>query len=336
VSCRQQALRGLDRAFQNFLAGRASFLRPRGRGVDHSFRFLGPAVTVRRPNANWSAVRLPTIGWVKARGSRPIRGVVMKVTVSRDPLGWHVAFTCEIAHGAPAPSSGAVGIDRGVPTTLALSSGEMLAMSANLERVEAGKRTAQRAVARCKRGLNRRRRAQGRAARMQARIRHDFHQRAALAIATCPCVAVLEHLNTRGMTAGARNTMSEPSPNVRQKAGLNRVVLAAGWHLFATILTYKMEERGGQVVTVPARLTSQTWAACGVGDARGSESQARFVRIGCGYKDHAAVNVAINIERRWSTPLLRMDGLHRQPCKVRTGRDSGISGNPRRSRRGRR
>lgn len=34
VSCQQQALRDLDRAFQNFFAGRASFPRPRRRGVD--------------------------------------------------------------------------------------------------------------------------------------------------------------------------------------------------------------------------------------------------------------------------------------------------------------
>lgn len=222
--------------------------------------FPGRKVAVKRLNANWSAVRLLKIGWVKYRDSRPIRGVVKNVTVSLDPLGWHVAFTCEIAHDAPAPDAGVVGIDRGVATTLAFSTGDMLTMPGSLERLEARKRKAQRVVARRKRGSNHRRRALVRVARLQARqarIRRDFHHRAAFDIARRYGVAVLEDLNTRGMTASARGTVAEPGRNVRQKAGLNRSIRNAGWHLFATILTYKMEERGGQVVTVPARFPAR-------------------------------------------------------------------------------
>ena len=165
VSCQQQALRDLDRAFSNVFAGRASFPRPRRRGVDDSFRFPGREIGTRRLNGNWSAVRLPKIGWVKFRDSRPIRGVVKNVTVSRDPLGWHVAFACEIAHDAPAPHPDVVGIDRGVAATLALSTGQMLTLPASLARIEARRRKAQRVLARRKRGSHRRRRAQARVAR---------------------------------------------------------------------------------------------------------------------------------------------------------------------------
>ncbi|MGU3660930.1 helix-turn-helix domain-containing protein [Methylobacterium fujisawaense] len=62
VSCQQQALRDLDRAFVNFFAGRAAFPQPRRRGQDDSFRFPGREVGVRRLSAKWSAVRLPKIG----------------------------------------------------------------------------------------------------------------------------------------------------------------------------------------------------------------------------------------------------------------------------------
>ncbi|MGT2479978.1 RNA-guided endonuclease InsQ/TnpB family protein [Methylobacterium oryzae CBMB20] len=329
VSCQQQALRDLDRAFSNFFAGRARFPRRRRRGVDDTFRFPGREVAVKRLNANWSAVRLPKIGWVKYRDSRPIRGVVKNVTVSLDALGWHVAFTCEIAHEVPAPCCEVVGIDRGVATTLAFSTGDMLTLPARLERLEARKRRAQRAVARRKRGSNRRRRAQARVARVQARqarIRRDFHHRAALDLAKRFGVAVLEDLNTRGMTASAKGTVAEPGRNVRQKAGLNRAILNAGWHQFATILTYKMEERGGQVVTVPARFTSQTCSACGVVDARSRESQARFRCLACGHSDHADINAAINIRRR-NTTLLDVEGLHQQPYEASTGRDLMVSEN---------
>ena len=99
---------------------------------------------MKRLNANWSAVRLPKIGWVKVRDSREMRGALKNVTVSRDPLGWHVAFAREIAHDAPAPNSGVVGIDRGVATTLALSTGQMLTLPASPERIETSRRKAQR------------------------------------------------------------------------------------------------------------------------------------------------------------------------------------------------
>ena len=338
VSCQQQALRDLDRAFQSFFAGRAAFPRPRRRGENDTFRFPGREVETKRLNGKWSAVRLPKIGWVKFRDTRPLRGSLKNATVSLDASGWHVSFACEIAHEAPAPLPGIVGIDRGVATTLALSTGERMTLPASLERIEARKRKAQKVVSRRKRGSKRRARAQRRVARLQARqarIRRDFHHREALGIARRFGVAVLEELNTKGMTASARGSAEEPGRNVRQKAGLNRAILTAGWHAFATILSYKMEERGGQVATVPARFTSQTCAACGVVDARSRESQARFVCIACGHADHADVNAAVNIARRWSTPLLDVEGLHRQPCEASTGGGLAVPENPRRSRRGR-
>lgn len=338
VSCQQQALRDLDRAFQNFFSGRASFPRARRRGVDDSFSFPGREVAVKPLNGKWSAVRLPKIGWIKFRDSRPMRCDLKNVTVSLDALGWHVAFTCAIEHDAPSPRPEIVGIDRGVATTLALSVGAMLTMPASLEGIEDRKRKAQRVVARRKRGSNRRRRAQTLVARLQARqarIRRDFHDRAALGIAKHFGVAVLEDLNTRGMTGSARGTVAEPGRNVRQKAGLNRVILNAGWHQFATILTYKMAELGGQVVTVPARFTSQTCAACGVVDARSRESQARFVCVSCAHSDHADVNAAIIIRRRANSALLDVERLHRQPDEASTGRDLTVSENPRPSGRGR-
>jgi putative transposase len=321
VSCQQQALRDLDRSFRNFFAGRAAFPRPRKRGENDTFRFPGREVETKRLNGKWSAVRLPKIGWVKFRDTRPMRGVVKNATVSLDATGWHVSFACELAQEAPAPRHEVVGIDRGVAPTLALSTGETITMPVSLERIELQKRKAQRIAARRKRGSKRRLRSLRRVARLQARqgrIRRDFHHRAALDVARRFGVAVMEDLNAGGMTAAARSTIAEPGCNVRQRAALNRNIRNAGWHQLATILSYKMVERGGQVVTVPARFTSQTCAACGVVDARSRESQARFICISCGHPNRADVNAAINIERRWNTPLLDVEGLHRQPCEAST------------------
>lgn len=325
VACPQQAIRDLETAFQRFFTGKSGFPTPRKKGVNDSFRFQGREVSSKRLNAKWSAVFLPKIGWVKYRNTRSMRGDLRSATVSLEGAGWHVSFVRKIEHEAPAPMPESVGIDRGVATTLALSTGEMLALPASLRAIETAKRKAQRVVARRKRGSKRRARAQRRVRRFQAkqaRIRRDFHHRAAFSISQRFGVAVLEDLKTRQMTASARGTVAAPGRNVRQKAGLNRVILSAGWYQFATILAYKMEERGGQVVTVPARFTSQTCAACGVVDAGSRESQARFVCVSCGHAAHADINAAVNIKRRWSTPFLDVEGsgvsrpAKRQPNQI--------------------
>jgi len=337
VSCQQQALRDLDRAFANFFAGRARYPSPRKKGINDAFRFPGREVETRRLNAKWSAVRLPKIGWAKFRDTRPIRGLIKNATITGEADGWHVSFACEIEHEAPQNFRPAVGIDRGVATTLALSTGEMLCLPATLNRIGTAQRRALRVLSRRKRGSRRYARQRRRVARLQARarrIRRDFHHRAALDIARRFGVAALEDLRIKTMTASAAGTMAEPGRRVRQKAGLNRSILNQGWGAFDLILTYKMEERGGRVVKIDPAFTSQTCSVCGVVDARSRKSQAIFECVRCGYRDNADRNAARNIVRRWNTSPLRMEGLQERPCEVRTGRRLTPSENPRPSGRG--
>ncbi len=208
VSCQQQALRDLDRTFVNFFAGRGRYPRPRKKCVNDTFRFPGREVETRRLNTKWSEVRLPKIGWVKFRDTRPIRGEIKNATITGGADGWHISFACEIEHEAPTPLPDGVGIDRGVAASLVLSTGEPpLRAPSSLAVIEAAKRRQQCVLSRQKRGSRRHTRQRRRLARLQARagrIRRDFHHRAALAIAKRFGVAVLEDLNIRGMTAAAR------------------------------------------------------------------------------------------------------------------------------------
>jgi putative transposase len=321
-TCQQQALRDLDRAFGNFFAGRARFPTPRRKGIDDGFRFQGREVETRPLNGKWSEVRLPKIGWVKFRDTRPMRGVCKNATISHDALGWYIAFAQEIEHEAPANICPAVGIDRGVANTLALSNGEMLSVPASLGAVDQQHRAAQRVLARRKRGSNRRARQLRRCAKLaarRARIRRDWHHKAALNIAQRFGTVVLENLRIVNMTASAKGTVAEPGRNVRQKAGLNRSILNQGWFGFETILAYKLAERGG---------------ACGCIDKGSRESQARFACVRCGHEAHADTNAALEILRR-NTASMRREGLHQRPVELRTEKGCEPLGNPRPSRRGR-
>ncbi|MBB4278316.1 transposase [Rhizobium mongolense] len=159
--------------------------------------------------------------------------------------GWHIAFACEIDHAVAANDLPAVGIDRGVANTLTLSTGEHWWMPAGLAQIERRKRRAQRVLARRKRGSRRHAKAR-RVAALQARaarIRQDWRHKASLDVARRFATVVLEDLATRNMTRSAWKTVDAPGTHVCQKAGLNRAILAQGWHGFETVLAYKLEER---------------------------------------------------------------------------------------------
>ena len=129
----------------------------------------------------------------------------------------------------------------------------------------------------------------------------------------------IEKLQTRSMTRSARGNREAPGSNVRQKAGLNRGILNSGWHLFETMLAYKLEDRGGRLTKVAAHHTSTTCSACGHVDGRSRESQARFVCSACGHRANADFNAAINILHRGNTAVLGVEGSAAAPCEAPTG-----------------
>lgn len=58
------------------------------------------------------------------------------------------------------------------------------------------------------------------------------------------------------MTKSAKGNIEQPGKMVKQKSGLNRVILRQGWGLFKEMLQYKQGWQGGEVVFVDAKHTS--------------------------------------------------------------------------------
>jgi putative transposase len=297
IDAQQQALRDLNQAFGNFFAGRAGY-------PNDAFRIpssrIGPIEVL---NAKWARVRLPKIGDVKFRYTRPIRGEVGNITVVREANGWHIVFSYEFEHETPANDNPPIGIDRGIVNTVALSTGEMSSMPTS--DLDALHKEWQRVASRRKSGSKRQAKAKRHATRIAARAarkrlhwQHVTTTRFARRFGT----AVLEDLKIRNMSASARGTAEDPGSNVAQKAGLNRSILAAAWFRFETLLTYKLDFLGGTVVKVDPRYTSVTCSECGVRDKGNRENQAKFRCLSCGHADHADVNAAVNILRAGTRP----------------------------------
>jgi len=233
---------------------------------------------------------------VRFRWSRPVPEGVKSYRVTMDRAGrWHVAFAM-IPEPVSAPGNGeAVGIDRGVAVSAALSTGELLRIPGLTARERTRLRRLQRTLARARRGSNRRGRVKHAIARLRAREtdrRKDWAEKASTGIARRFDVIRVEDLRITDMTRSAKGTRQKPGRNVRQKAGLNRGILRSGWGL----LVRRLEEKApGRVEKIKPHHTSQRCSACGQVDRRSRESQAVFRCTACGYACHADVNAARNI-----------------------------------------
>ncbi|WP_236700753.1 transposase [Allosalinactinospora lopnorensis] len=93
--------------------------------------------------------------------------------------------------------------------------------------------------------------------------------------------------------------MDAPGTGVGQKAGLNRSIAGEAWGRTVTLLEYKLAERGGYLIRVPAPDTSRRCSVCGFITPGNRESQDRFAckAPGCGHTGNADTNAARNIAR---------------------------------------
>ncbi len=185
-------------------------------------------------------------------------------------------------------------------------------------------RRAQRSLSRKKRGSANRRKAVQRVARIQRRVanaRKDFLHKHSTIIAKNHGLVVVETLQVRNMSASAKGTADAPERRVGQKAGLNRAILDQGWSMFRTMVGYKLADRGGRLVEVPAAYTSQTCSACGLVDAASRQGQARFACVGCGHAANADSNAALNILQRADSALKPVEGNRsKRPSEAGTTR----------------
>jgi putative transposase len=294
-----QAIRDLDRAYQNWWSGRAEAPTPRRKGVHDSFRLPSPdQVKFRRTGRHAGQIKIPKMEWMRLRGWRPLPGELRSVTISRRAGKWFASFLCRVDIPAVESLPSAVGIDLGVKAFAALSTGEVIASPNFGGRAAKAIRRAQRVLARKKPGSENRAKAAKRLAAKRRRVtnaRKDFLHKVSTTIAQNHGLVVVEALKVRSMAASASGTAESPGRNIRRKAGLNRSILEQGWRIFRGLLAYKLTQRGGQIVEVAPAYTSQTCSACGVIDPANRKTQANFACVSCGHAENADINASRNI-----------------------------------------
>jgi putative transposase len=131
-SASQYSIMHLDQAYANFFrrlkegkkgkaAGFPTYKTKRDRKQSYSTSFMHGNIEVFD-----NAIKLPTLGLVKARIHRPIEGHIKSVTIKRMPTGKYFASVlCDAPEPVKLPERNtAVGVDLGLHTFATLSTGE--------------------------------------------------------------------------------------------------------------------------------------------------------------------------------------------------------------------
>ena len=326
AAIQQQALRDLDRAFQNWWKRPDHFGRPTWRKKDINEGFAIRDLSVRRINRKWGQVFVPKCGWVKFRVTRQWYDIehASSARVTKDQSGrWFVSFTYPAPSIAHEPTGEIVGLDMGVAHTATTSTGQFLDIPKLLSKGEAQrKRRLQRKLARQVKGSKRRNQTKLAIAKLSAKEsdrRKDWIEKTTTELVCNYDLIVLEELKVKSMTRSAKGTVESPGKNVAQKRGLNRSILAQGWGMFRQRLTDKADGATTpvEIIFVNPAYTSMRCSECGHTEPKNRKSQAIFCCLSCGYTDNADVNAAKNITAAGLAVTERGGTSHAAPTKAK-------------------
>ncbi|WP_225852166.1 RNA-guided endonuclease TnpB family protein [Micromonospora sp. AMSO12t] len=233
------------------------------------------------------------------------------VTVSQDAAGrWFVSLLCDDRiEQAPAPSP-AVGIDAGLDSLLTLSTGEKVVNPKHERRDRAALAKAQRNLSKKEKGSANRAKARIKVARVHARItdrRRDHLHKLTTRLVRENQTIVVEDLTVRNMVTNH---------------SLARAVSDAAWRQFRTLLEYKADWHGRNLVVVDRWFpSSKLCSVCGA-LAQRMPLNMRSWTCRCGQTHDRDVNAARNILAEGLSVIACGGGVRPQRTNVRTGRPS--------------
>ncbi len=249
-------------------------------------------------------------GTIRCRGRARTPGEVKTAELLHHDGDWHMSLTLECQPERVSGTASA-GLDWGVAkyaTVVSNNKVEEIEAPRFVDAMQRKLRHEQRALARKKRGSQRRRKQRIRYGRLCRHImnkRRDFEHKLSKVLVDRYGLIATEKLAVKNLTRSAKGTIEAPGKNVRQKAGLNRRILDTSPANFLDKLKYKIEEAGGMWIEVPTQKVkpSQTCPACGHQEKKQlSDRMHRCKR--CGYtedRDRAAARVMLG----WAEDQLR-------------------------------
>ena len=236
------ALDNLDRAFSNFFSGRAKFPRYKKKYSGWQSFQCPQHVTV---DVEEGVINLPKIKGINARLHRCFAGKIKTVTIKRNPSGHYFASVLvedELALpiASPVIAEQTLGLDVGLKHVLIDSEGNKTDNPRFLKKSLYRLGVEQKIAARQKKGSANRAKQRRRVALLHEKTsnrRHDFiHQETAkLAVKNHATSFAVENLHIKGMVKNRK---------------LSRAIHDVSWGKFLTVLTYKCQRYGKNVIMI--------------------------------------------------------------------------------------
>ncbi|OEV04568.1 RNA-guided endonuclease InsQ/TnpB family protein [Streptomyces oceani] len=282
----QQTLRHLQTGFVNFFAQRAKYPRFKSRKKSRaSAEYTSSAFRYKDGRLTLAKMTEP-LGIVWSRplpeGAKP-----STVTVSRDAAGrWFASVLCDDPAVKPLTATDtAVGVDVGLDHLLTLSTGEKIANPRHERRDRDRLAKAQQNLAKKAKGDGANRaKARRKVARVHARIadrRRDMLHKVTTRLVHENQVVVIEDLTVR---------------NMLKNHSLARAISDAAWHEFRTMLEYKAQWYGRELVVLDRWFpSSKLCSTCGT-LADKLPLNVRTWTCDCGTIHDRDVNAAINLK----------------------------------------
>ena len=283
----QEALRDLDRAFNNFFRSlktgkKTGFPKFKKKNVHDSFRLTGSIRILEH-----SAI-LPRMGKVRTKEHTDVKGHILSATVSKEADRWFVSFAVERKPKEynKATQDSTIGVDVGINSFCVFSDGTRIESPKPLQYALRLLKRRSKQHSTKKLGSSNRKKSALRLSRLHRKIknkRRDFLHKLSTQLAKTKSVIVVEDLNVQGMM---------------QNRHLSRHIADSGWSQFLRMLTYKTEWYGSYMLKAPKFYpSSKTCSVCGAVKPKLKLSEREFVCNICGATIDRDENAALNLER---------------------------------------